>query len=456
MRALLFIVAALLCACTSAQPFKLDAVTSLTQPDPAEVSFKGLEFLADTISGQVKPRVNIIYLHGIGWTEDPGADALGQEFLDGIARAYDIESQVSAAGKCLDDASGPERPNDDLLYISSPITKDGGGIRFETAIPGTYLELDRLACIDRHALDVSDTLDVIVYRIFWDDTFWNGLQFAHLGQDDTRGASAAFANLRRRFNRDLKDELVNYGISDAVMYLGPAGKTIRSAVRGAICAAALDAGGYSFARQGLNVSYATTCDLAQNTSIERNRFAFVSESLGSKITYDLLRNALTDGADGPLDDLTRGSEIYMLANQMPLLSLSDISEDTSLTRAAPVLSDGERPTIIAVSEVNDFLTYEIVPFLKQLWSRTTHQDTRDFEDVSLRAEIARRIGFDVIDLRVLYADPSIPFVGSLVDPLQAHKEHANEPEIIRLILCGMADGTVREAGCLAENRADDT
>ena len=439
-----------LAACTSAQPFRLDAVNSLTEPDPAKVSFQGLEFLADTIPGQLKPRVNIVYLHGIGWTEDPDADALGQEFLDGIAEAYGIEGQLDANDKCLSATTGPERPTDDRLYISAP-----DGVRFQTALPGTFVELDRLACIDRHSLDVSDTLDVVVYRIFWDDTFWNGVQFAHVGQDDDRGSSSEFASLRSPVNRQFKDELVNYGISDAVMYLGPAGGTIRAAVRGAVCAAALDAGGYGFARQGLDADYALSCDLAQNTSILRNRFAFVSESLGSKITYDLFRDALTDGRDGPLDDLTRGSEIFMLANQLPLLSLSDVSQDTNVTRAAPALPDGERPTIIAVSEVNDFLTYEIVPFLRQLWRRTEHADIRTFDDPTLRAEIARRIGFDVVDLRVLFADPILPFVSSLSDPLQAHKAHANEDEIIRLILCGMRNGAVRNTGCLAAQRAED-
>ena len=431
-----------LSACTASQPFRLSHVQSLTTPQAEAVSTQGLEFLAGTIPGQTKPRINVAYLHGIGWTEDPDLEALGQEFLDGIAEAYGLEDTVDADGKCLNHAQGPASPDPDRIYIKAPEP-----LRYETALPGTFLTLDRLACVDKHVLDVSDTLDVAVYRIFWDDAFWNAVQFAHVGQDDDQGSSSQFAAIRRRYNRQFKDELVNYGFSDAVMYLGPTGKVIREAVRGALCAAALDAGNAGFDIQGPETTTERACQTRQNTTVLTNPFAFVSESLGSKIFYDLFRDAITDGRDGPLDALLVGAEHYMLANQLPLLSLADVTRGD--TRAAPTVDPLRRPTIIALSEPNDFLTYEIVPFLEQIWKRTDHQDTRDFANAELREEIASRLGFDVVDVRVEFADPLVPLVNSLVDPLQAHKAHAGEPEVIRLILCGLRNGEVREDGCLA-------
>ena len=442
MRACLFILALALTACSSAQPFRLSQIQSLTTPRSEAVSTQGLEFLAGAIPGRTKPRINVAYLHGIGWTEDPELEALGQEFLDGIAEAYGLEDTVDAGGKCLRASQGPDGPEADRLFVDAPEP-----LRFETALPGTFLTLDRLACVDKHVLDVSDTLDVAVYRIFWDDAFWNGVQFAHVGQDDDQGSSAEFAAIRRRYNRQFKDELVNYGFSDAVMYLGPTGSTIREAVRGALCAAALDAGGVGFDQQGPSTTTDIACQTRQNTSVLTSPFAFVSESLGSKIFYDLFRDALTDGRDGPLDALLVGTEHYMLANQLPLLSLSDVTRGQ--TRAAPAVGPLERPTVIALSEPNDFLTYEIVPFLEQLWKRTDHQDARTFDNAELREEIAARLGFEFVDVRVEFADPLVPLVTSLVDPLQAHKSHAGEPEIIRLILCGLRNGEVREQGCLA-------
>ena len=451
MRPLLALILASLAlgGCRTTQPFVLSHVDSLRTSEPAEIAFDGLEFLADSVPGSLKPRVNIVYMHGIGWTEDPEGDPLAVDFLDGLARAYGVEAQVEAQTTCLDAGAGPVAPGPDVLYITAdaPLT-------LSTALPGATLGLDRIACVDRQVLDVSDTLEFAVYRVFWDDIFWNALQFQHVGQDDDRGSSSQIARERRKYNRRLKDELVSYGLSDAVLYLGPMGATVRDAVRGSICAAHLDAGGYGFAEQGLETSHAEACRLAGATRVETNAFAFVSESLGSKIAYDLFRDALTDGRDGPLDRLVEGSEIYMLANQIALLSLSDVT--TEERPRALEMTEDQRPTVVAVSEVNDFLTFELVPFLRQLWSRSdggTDFDA-DFDANGRRAELAASLGFDVVDLRVEFADPLVPGVRGLVDPLQAHKDHAAERELMRLILCGMRGGELRAQGCLAARDRD--
>jgi len=58
------------CASSSKVPLKVHHINSLASEDGNDGGFKGLEFLADPIPGKLKNRVNIIYLHGIGWTED--------------------------------------------------------------------------------------------------------------------------------------------------------------------------------------------------------------------------------------------------------------------------------------------------------------------------------------------------------------------------------------------------
>jgi len=92
-----------------------------------------------------------------------------------------------------------------------------------------------------------------------------------------------------------------------------------------MCSAALDAAGHSFATQGDEVSYNTICDKASFTPIKTNQFAYVTESLGSKIIFDVMQDALSDG------NLYVGQSIGS-------------------------------PKIIAMSELNDFLSYELVPF----------------------------------------------------------------------------------------------
>ena len=308
--------------------------------------------------------------------------------------------------------------------------------------------------MDKQTLAIDDNLEFVLYRVFWDNIFWDNLQFAHVGQDDDRGASQDIARLRRKYNRELKDELINYGISDAVMYLGAAGGEIRNAIRGAMCSAALDASGKSFQEQGSTVRHSEICHQARYTNIKINQFAFVTESLGSKITLDVMQEALSDGRETVHDEMIYGSEIYMLANQVPLLSLSDLS----LSARNPIakLSNEDRPKIIAMSELNDFLSYELVPFYEQMWKRTIRPQANNLQPMTetLRRQLIADIGFEMIDMRLEFADKILPLVSGLVDPSDAHKGHAGEPELMLYMLCGANSGQLNSKKCLASELQD--
>ena len=439
------------CATSSKVPLKVHHINSLASEDGNDGSFKGLEYLADPIPGKLKNRVNIIYLHGIGWTEDRTKDQLADDFLGGIARAYNLEASdgliTTLCGETPYNGTGYESPH---IYIKADQPTE-----FETAIPGSKLKLDELVCMDKQTLEIDDNLEFVLYRVFWDNIFWDNVQFAHVGQDDNRGASKDIAGLRRKHNRVLKDDLVNYGFSDAVMYLGPAGGEIRNAIRGAMCSAALDAAGQSFASQGSRVSYNAICRTASHQVLKTNQFAFVTESLGSKITFDVMQEALSDGLETIHDDMIRGSETYMLANQLALLSLSDISSKAS----DPIAKIGskDRPKIIAMSELNDFLSYELVPFYEQLWKRSIRpeQNNLDYLDNRIRAEIVEKIGFEMIDMRLEFADKIIPMLKGFVDPKDAHSGHAGEPELMLYLLCGAVDGQINDKECLATELQND-
>jgi hypothetical protein len=103
--------------------------------------------------------------------------------------------------------------------------------------------------MDRIHLSLGEGRSITVYRFFWDDTMWDAYQARHLGHDDpvpiansvkkpTSGQEDIDA-LRTPVNAYLKNQLVTYGLSDAAMYLGPVGASMREGVRGALCAAAL-------------------------------------------------------------------------------------------------------------------------------------------------------------------------------------------------------------------------
>ena len=438
------------CVSSGKIPLKVHHINSLASEDTNDGGFKGLEYLADPIPGKLKNRVNIIYLHGIGWTEDRTKGQLADDFLGGIAKAYNLEASdgliTTLCGEAPYDPNSPPTPH---IYI-----KADGETSFDTALPGSKLKLKELVCMDKQTLEIDDNLEFVLYRVFWDNIFWDDVQFAHVGQDDNRGTSQDIAGLRRKYNRVLKDDLVNYGFSDAVMYLGPAGGEIRNAIRGAMCSAALDAAGYDFEKQGERVSYNKVCDTASYTDIKTNQFAFVTESLGSKITFDVMQESLSDGRETIHDDMIRGSETYMLANQLALLSLSDLQRENTTPIAK--ISPKERPKVIAMSELNDFLSYEIVPFYEQLWKRTIRpeRDNLEYLDKYKREKIVENIGFEMIDMRLEFADKIIPLVNGFVDPKDAHSGHAGEPELMLYLLCGAVNGQLNDKECLATELQD--
>ena len=444
-----------LSACaSSAVPLKVHEINSLNNVNNGQGEFKGLEFLADVTPGDLKARVNIFYIHGIGWTENPDAEQIAEDFLEGIAGAYGREVEGQIIKTSCGEPTAPGKPSANAIFLTPTAPKT-----YETGLNGSSLTLDRFACLDKQVLEVDPALEFVVYRVFWDDIFWNAFQFAHVGQDDAQGSSLPFAKLRRKYNRRLKDEMMNYGISDAVMYLGPAGEDIRFAIQGAMCSAALDAAGFTFAQQAeghaaREVDAQKICQTASNTSTVSNQFAFVAESLGSKVVYDVLRENMTDGRDSIVDEIISGSETYMLANQIALLSLSDLKLDGNRPRPAPATTR-ERPKIIAMSELNDFLTYELIPFYKQLYKRSSRAGNfSDPDTAQAREDIAKAIGFDVVDMRLEFADKIVPVLRGFVDPLQAHGGHSAEPELMLYMLCGAKEGKLNTEGCLATELAD--
>jgi len=443
LRTLICLWAAFILAGCASTSFSVLEINSLAATEAGEGEFDGLEDLANRAPRSDIKRVNILFLHGIGWVENPDDSPLANNFIKGLANAYELDTQE----KTVSSLCGRDEENEDKRLQNHILINEAKPKFYRTALPGSRLKLDNLVCMDKQVMRVQDDLEYVIYRIFWDEIFWRSLQYAHIGQDDSQGSSFNFASLRRDINRDLKDKMVNYGFSDAVMYLGPAGDEIRDAIRGAMCSAALDAAGVSFKEQGHEVNFKQICGTASNTAIKTDPFAFVTESLGSKIAFDVMRTSMTDGRETVHDEMIKGTQIYMLANQIPLLSLSDISISDEMAPSA--YTEEERPTIIAFSEINDFLTYELVPFYEQLYKNSQRNKARK---TGQNAEPDRRdlvdlLGFNIIDMRVEFASPLVPIVRDFVDPLFAHNGHVRQPEIMEYIICGADNGEAYRESC---------
>ena len=445
LRVLSLILCALILSGCATRPFQVLDINALSSDRDNNGSFKGLERIAEKAPDSGKNiRVNIMYLHGIGYIENPEDAPLANAFITGVADAYNsVVEEKAVASQC-----GRDDENEDKRLFNSIQITDVKTRKYKTTLPGSTLQLTDLACMDRQTIKFDGNIEYVIYRIFWDDIFWESLQAPHVGQDALgRKKEGALALLRRKYNGRLKDKLVNYGFSDAVLYLGPAGEQIRNAVRGAMCSAALDASGYGFDKQGASVNHIDICQIAALRDIETDPFAFVTESLGSKIAFDIMRDAMTDGRGNVYDDMIKGTQFFMLANQVPLLSLSDISETDRMTPEP--YSNEDRPTIIAMSEINDFLTYELVPFYRNLLSKSIREEGTTFDMMSEteRNRLINILGFNVIDMRVEFSPPVFPFVGGFVDPLFAHNGHVKQPELIAYMLCGAKGGQLNVDGC---------
>jgi hypothetical protein len=214
---------------------------------------------------------------------------------------------------------------------------------------------------------------------------------------------------RAKLNGQLKDTLLNDCLSDALIYQGERKESINSAFIAAIT----------------NVV---------STQMERNAgktvpLVLVSESLGSKMTFDAL-NLMAQEKGGVKAKragdsvVKRISYLYMGANQLPLLTLADRAAQAALIgddgRRGDALSEflDRQPrslvpqiTVVAFTDPNDLLSYRLLP--KQYGSK---------------AAIAN----------VLVSNDKTYF-GYLENPYTAHTTYLENNDVTKAIVCGIPD-----------------
>lgn len=181
---------------------------------------------------------------------------------------------------------------------------------------------------------------------------------------------------RATLNKELKLALTDSCLVDAIIYSGRNGDGIRVAMRKAVCRTL-----------GGTTGATGPCDLSGAPA--PRRIAFVTESIGSKILFDALRDlwasALPDsGLEGPArkgetrSALARRSAqvsvIFMVANQLPLLdqasplapvnmpyefSLKAVGDLVAESRSETVSPGLPNLTIVAFSDPNDLLSFRL-------------------------------------------------------------------------------------------------
>jgi hypothetical protein len=259
----------------------------------------------------------------------------------------------------------------------------------------------------------------------------------------TDNPSGEFTWKRAKINGEFKATLLNDCLSDAVIYAGYRGADIQASMQNAICAA-LD----GTTTNGM-------CTFPSTYGHGSRRIVIVTESLGSRMVFDAI-SALKIEADkkGTLAAFAEAvspiTQIYMLANQLPILALARpalvqaestpdpaASKTPSMATALSVLSDArvrhrQRPLTdpqlqasesklspVAFTDPNDLLSYRLLPNAPAL------------------------VGADTRVVNVITSNDATYF-GEVENPLNAHEEYDLNKDALRLPFGGRrtkSDGT---------------
>jgi hypothetical protein len=244
----------------------------------------------------------------------------------------------------------------------------------------------------------------------------------------------AYPYERARLNALVKDRLLDDCFSDAVIYQGASRQRIVRQVQSALLTARADSV-LATRRSGLS--------LAQAANENDAGMVVLSSSLGSKVVFDAileLAKMVQEQerlAGEKLFDRTR--QIFMAANQIPLLALGDddgspttkallerqesrpgvfgpdpiealVSRKAQRLRSANVPADA--PAVIAFSDPNDLLSYPTRPYFQQ---------------------IDRPRSYPLIDVIVSNAST---LLGLLENPATAHLGYGDNREVLSLLICG--------------------
>nr|WP_320141238.1 hypothetical protein [uncultured Cohaesibacter sp.] len=219
---------------------------------------------------------------------------------------------------------------------------------------------------------------------------------------------------RAKLNDQLKVELMDDCLVDAVVYSGPRGNSLRSAYREAVCD--LMGGTIRGTNQGVQ-GEKVSCSNARK--IDRTPTVIVPESLGSKVMMDALNSISNVGSLGSV------RAIHLATNQIPLLSQAELSAMASARGEA--VDDGSTAfksmverlrgprgkatsspmAVVVYNDVNDLVGYHLTP----AWVP---------EGVSLT--------------NVLLSNGDTYF-GYVENPLDAHYKTAR-PQVLKMIMNG--------------------
>ncbi len=276
-------------------------------------------------------------------------------------------------------------------------------------------------------LNKEQTKELMYYELTWSEiTAKDKEVLAYDNSGDYSFRRAEINDLMKRFSNDTGP--------DPIIYLGKNREDILTSFAQSFCWMT-----YGIWEE-LPDEGELICDLPDVSAIHNDQYAFVSHSLGSRITIDGFQKiASILGKKADSGDLYQKSikdtiknkmiPIYMLSNQLPMLQLGrklpevtgqfdDYCEENGKHYSKRLLN--ETP-IIAFSDPNDLLSYAIPPGFveKYLDSRLCAHVT------NVNINIAHV--FDIFGL------------GKLANPMEAHIGYDTDARVVALIAKGIGN-----------------
>lgn len=453
-------------------------VRALSEPVDPVSNVSRAEFVGIHALTQASNNTRILMVHGIGWTqEQKDKDRnLSDDFIKALVKFYGVKPDgVVPSQLCPSTTLGKSKGPEELKRAKKEEPKPTGGLpiraveylrSFTTDDPYLRPYSDQIGCLENTTISIGSGKTITVYRYFWDDMMWNTFEWPHIGYDDQLGEAEKNNHpgyddpwtKRAKRSRKIKDAVVTYGFTDAALYLGPVGKIMREGVQAAICAT------LSTVTMPINANQASPQnfnDLCAYEPSQKESFAIISHSLGSRIIFDVLKTDLTKEVASRIEvaTLNKQFEVFMMANQLPLVAVGRLGDARSKERLA-----SKDLKFIAVSEINDLLSYELVPYFEHMYYvRCINKldDAKERKDAGCKVEVkpgdqdaneytARRggplqnlaerkafieqLGFDVVDIRAEYA--TVYPVVDLGDPATAHSGQFTSQPVIDLVMCG--------------------
>jgi len=349
--------------------------------------FSGLNSQEILNSGKVK----VLMVHGVG-DHKPGYST---EFYEKLAKELDL-SVTSKTHKDIQLSARniPEKPL--------------GNLRI------------------KRYLNRQKTKEFLFYELTWSDITAKEkdvLAYDNSGEYSFRRAE--INDLMKRFSNDTGP--------DPIIYLGESRESILTSFSESFCW--MTSGNW----EDLPTDTKAVCKTPDVSSINNDQYAFVSHSLGSRITIDGMQRIagfLSHGNENRKANVSvknalreKTIPIYMMSNQLPMLQLGRKLPEVSGQNAQYCNGQGEKYSeriftktpIIAFSDPNDLLSYAIPP---------------RFVDKYLDS----RLCVDVTNININVAFVYDFFgVGKLANPMEAHIGYDTDDRVVALIAKGVGN-----------------